>query len=75
MKDIPIIFPMALAVIMVATFFMGAYAISADTLKDPPLTYAATARSPTGEAESDPAQEPAQRHWYQEASIWVCPLH
>ena len=69
MKDFPIIFPIALVVIIVATFFTGVYAISADAVKSQPLGHAASlsAGSEGGGG--------AERDWYQKAAVWVCPLH
>ena len=70
MKNIPIIFPIALVVIIIATFFTGAYAIAEGAVRDDPGS-AQQHRAGTvsdGEASGD-------YDWYQDAAILVCPLH
>ena len=72
MKDIPVIFPLSLLVIVVLSFLTGAYAISEDALSEEPGVIAATAfvgPNEPGDAES------LDHQWYQRAAIWVCPLH
>ena len=72
MKDIPAIFPLSLLVIVLLSFFTGAYAISEDALSDEPGVIADTAPgrpNEPGDAES------LDHQWYQKAAIWVCPLH
>ena len=62
MKDIPIVFPISLVVIVVIMFFSGAYAIAEGATGGP----AAESNLPHVSADAD---------WFQSAAIWVCPLH
>ena len=64
MKHIPIVFPVSLLVIIVLSFFTGAYAISESALRDQPTAVAATAE----QGETD-------HQWLEKSAIWVCPLH
>ena len=68
MKNIPIVFPISLAVIIVLTFFTGAWAISENALGSTQPVYAAADTPPASAAE--PGED-----WYERAAIWVCPLH
>ena len=62
MKDIPLIFPLSLLVIVLLSVFTGAYAISENALETQP---AATA-SYSGDADTQ---------WFEKGAIWICPLH
>ena len=62
MKDIPIVFPISLVVIVVIMFFSGAYAIAEGATGGPV-------------AESNLPHVSADADWFQSAAIWVCPLH
>ena len=68
MKYIPIIFPIALAVIIIGIFFIGAYAIAEGA------TYYDVVVS-GNRFTDDPVSLRADRDWYQAAAILVCPLH
>ena len=75
MKDIPIIFPIALAVIVVLTFFTGAYAVSEGAERDDAPILAASVVA-TGSLVGSLEPGPISAHdWYESAAIWVCPLH
>ena len=63
MKHIPIVFPLSLLVIIVLSFFTGAYAISENALSEQPTAIAAA-----GQGETD-------HQWLEKGAIWVCPLH
>ncbi len=70
MKDIPIIFPIALVVIIIATFFTGAYAIAEGAVRDDPgsAQHLAAGAASDGDTSGD-------HDWYQDAAFLVCPLH
>ena len=70
MKDIPIIFPIALVVIIIATFFIGAYAIAEGAVRDS----TGSAQQLGAGSASDGGASP-DHDWYQNAAILVCPLH
>ena len=74
-KHIPVIYPLSLVVIILVTFFAGAYAISEGAFKDTSPIYAATA--PTFETDAGPAAlgGATQHDWYETAAVWICPLH
>ncbi len=71
MRDIPLIFPFALAVIVVLTFFTGAYAVSENAQRDDRQVLTA---SLLGGGSLEPAQT-SEHDWYEGAAIWFCPLH
>ena len=53
MKDIPIVFPLSLLVIVLFSFFTGAYAISEDALSEEPgVVPAAAAEDFEGQVDS-----------------------
>ncbi len=62
MKDLPLIFPLSLLVIVLLSVFTGAYAIAENAL-DTQTTAAGTV-----------VQE-ADIQWFEKGSIWLCPLH
>ena len=64
MKHIPIVFPLSLLVIIVLSFFTGAYAISENALTEQPTAISAAAE-----------QGEPDRQWFEKGAIWVCPLH
>ena len=64
MKDIPIVFPLSLLVIILLSFFSGAYAISENALSDQPAAIVAAAE----QGETD-------HQWFERGAIWACPLH
>ena len=75
MKDLPIIFPIALVVIVVLTFFTGIYAISEGAERDDAPILAASVVG-TGSLVGSLGPGPTPEHdWYESAAIWVCPLH
>lgn len=63
MKEIPLIFPLSLLVIILLSVFTGAYAISENAL-DTQTTAAGTI-----------VQEEADTQWFEKGAIWLCPLH
>ena len=62
-RDIPLVFPISLVIIMVMLFFTGAYAISENALEG----------SATGQVDAAVASE--DHEWLENAAIFVCPLH
>ena len=75
MKDIPIIFPISLVVIILLTFLTGAYAISENALDNPASIYAASINPVDSVSGPDLTADAAEHTWYQGAAIWICPLH
>ena len=76
MRNIPIIFPVALVMIVVATFFTGAYAVSEAALNgDSAVAERALASSAGVEAPIGARHPDAGLDWYENAAIFVCPLH
>ena len=63
MKEIPLIFPLSLLVIVLLSVFTGAYAISENAL-DTQATAGGTV-----------VREEADIQWFEKGSIWLCPLH
>jgi hypothetical protein len=72
MKDLPIIFPIALVVLLVLVFFTGAYAISEGATTSEPLN---TQYPPATAGTIEHANTISGFGWYEDAAIWVCPLH
>jgi hypothetical protein len=71
MRDIPLVFPIALVVIVVLTFFTGAFAVSANAQRNDGQMLTV---SLVGGGSLEPAQT-SEQDWYESAAIWVCPLH
>lgn len=68
MREIPIVFPISLAIIVLLLLFTSAYAISSSAYAGE-QAYAATLSS-GGSVENAP-----DRSFYQKAAFAVCPLH
>jgi hypothetical protein len=76
MRDLPIIFPLSLIVLLIMIFFSGAYAISEGATSQD-LVALTTSETPGGTTDhlgSLPAGTEGF-DWYEDAAIWVCPLH
>ena len=73
MRDLPIIFPISLVVMLIAIFFSGAYAISEGATSSEPLF--PTTSAGTFDHLNPPAQGSDEYDWFQDAALWVCPLH
>ncbi len=67
MRDLPIIFPISFAILIIMIFFTGAYAIAEDAAADRAV---ATSSSVTG-AETQEGEE----QWVDSAALFVCPFH
>ena len=68
--------PISLAVIVVPTFFAGAWAVSENAVRGETTIYTSSAAPVIGAvAGSDTAAESSERGWYEKTAIWVCPLH
>ena len=63
-RDVPLVFPISLAIILVMLFFTGAYAIAENALEDERVS---------GQVETALGSE--DREWVENAAIFVCPLH
>jgi hypothetical protein len=74
MRELPIVFPISLAVILIAIFFTAAYAISEDALSETSPAYAST-HEPLIASSGAASDSAAETDWYQQAAIFVCPLH
>jgi hypothetical protein len=70
-KNIPIIFPIALAVIIITTFFSGAYAIAEGAVRSD----SANPEQQTGADSSSGDTSSGGHDWYESTAILVCPLH
>ena len=68
MRELPIVFPISLAIIVLLLLFTSAYAISSNTYANEQM-YASTLAS-GGSAEQSP-----DRTVFQKAAFAVCPLH
>lgn len=68
MRELPIVFPISLGIIVLLLLFTSAYAISSNTYANE-QAYAATLTS-GGSAEQAP-----DRTIFQQAAFAVCPLH
>lgn len=65
MREIPLVFPIALVIIVVLTFFTGAYAVSENAQRNDRQVLTA---SLVGGGSLGPAQI-SERDWYQSAAI------
>ena len=75
MKHIPKIFPLSLLLIVALMFFIGAYAISENAVGEALVVKPASAYSAEGPQGSSGTPTGASFDWYEQASLWVCPLH
>ena len=64
LRDVPLVFPISLAIIVVMLFFTGAYAISENALEGEQVS-----------GQVDTAVAPEGQEWLEQAAIFVCPLH
>ena len=71
MRELPIIFPISLAIIVLLLLFTSAYAISSNTAANEQL-YASNLASGSF---SRNAEQAPDRAWFQKAAFAVCPLH
>ena len=74
MRDIPIVFPISLAIIVVMLFFTGAYAISANAVEGGGV-YSTPAGSALPVEQTTRDTGGGEYDWYQQAALFVCPLH
>ena len=65
LRDVPLVFPISLAIIVVMLFFTGAYAISENALEG----------EQAASGQVDAAVAPEGQEWLEQAAIFVCPLH
>lgn len=78
MRDIPIVFPIALAIIVAMLLFTSAYAVSANAVASNSAYSSQLSPSgfvvPTqqGDATSDGSDD---YNWYQKTAFFICPLH
>jgi len=76
MKDLPIIFPIALVALLVFVFFTGAFAISEGATTPERLATSEPISSAGTYVQLNPPTEgDIEFDWYEDAAIWVCPLH
>ncbi len=71
MRELPIVFPISLAIIVLMLLFTSAYAISSSAAASEQM-YASTLTS--GGLGGNVEQAP-NRTWYQKTAFAVCPLH
>ena len=62
-RDVPLVFPISLTIVLVMLFFTGAYAISENALEGERVS---------GQVEAAGLED---REWVENAAIFVCPLH
>ena len=74
MKHIPIVFPISFLVIILVTFFSGAYAVAEGAVsgRQGAIVQQFAYRPGT---DSKQQASSADYVWYQSAAVWVCPLH
>ncbi len=71
MRELPIVFPISLAIIVLMLVFTSAYAISANTVSNEQIYGAPLASVGV----SDGGERASDRAWFQKAAFIVCPLH
>ena len=71
MRELPIVFPISLAIIVLLLVFTSAYAISSNTVSNEQMYGASLA--PAGL--SPGRDQTTERAWFQQAAFIVCPLH
>ena len=79
MRDLPIVFPLSLAIIVAMLIFTSAYAVSSNAVGGGPIY--SGAMTPAGIATQNvqgstaASDEAGAYNWYQQAALFVCPLH
>lgn len=63
-KNVPLIFPFSFVVMALIVFFAGAYGVAESAVSDQAVADFAALEPP-----------PAEHDWYENAAIFVCPLH
>ena len=71
MRELPIVFPISLAIIVLLLLFTSAYAISSSAAASERV-YASTL---TSGAFGGNVERPPDRTWFQKTAFAVCPLH
>ena len=71
MRELPIVFPISLAIILLLLLFTSAYAISSSAAANERM-YTSTLASGSLGNDVEPA---LNRSWFQKAAFVVCPLH
>ena len=71
MREIPVVFPISLAVIVLLLLFTSAYAISSDVAANEQTYGASLAQGGFGGT----GEQAPDRQWFQKAAFAVCPLH
>ena len=77
MRKIPVIFPIGLILILLTIFFTGAYAVSEAAMNSQDvLTNEVSGRfSKEGRLFGQNQTDTSSSLWYQNAAIFICPLH
>jgi hypothetical protein len=63
-RDVPLVFPISLVIILVMLFFSGAYAVAENAVEDERVS---------GQVSAAVGSE--DREWLEDAALFVCPLH
>ena len=71
MREIPIVFPISLAIIVLLLLFTSAYAISSSAAANEQLYGASLSSGGFGASE----ESAPDRSFYQKAAFAICPLH
>ena len=75
MRDIPIIFPISLAVIVALLLFTSAYAISANAVEGESAYSSTFAPAGVVVPLDKNGGDSAGYSWYEKTALFVCPLH
>ena len=73
MKHLPKIFPIGLLTLLVSIVFVGAYALSENAITGVESAGAATANRFEEDTDGDFGDHVYD--WYEDAAIFICPLH
>ena len=71
MRELPIVFPISLAIIVLLLIFTSAYAVSSAAVANEQLYSASMASGGFGATD----ENAPERSFYQKAAFAVCPLH
>ena len=75
MKHMPLVYPLVFALVVLLTFFTGAYALAEGAVTGQSPTPAASSTGEGGRAEAGLQSPASGLEWYESAAILVCPLH
>ena len=74
MKHIPFVYPLSLAIIVVAMFFVGVYSMAESAVKGDDI-FASEVALEASPSTAGGTIRSGEHDWYEKTAIFICPLH